>query len=416
VAFSATLLPIKVLNNQGQGSYDVVAQGIIYAANRGARVINISLSGRGGSTALRDAVSYAARRGVLVVAAAGNSGGQVEYPAAYDEVLAVGSVGFNVRRASYSNFGAALDLVAPGGDTDVDLNRDGFPDGVLQQTFRGNPASFGFYYYEGTSMASPHVAGAAALLFARNPALSAGQVRRALEVSASDQGPSGRDNEYGNGLLQAASALAVIVGPPTSTPTPTRSPTSTPTRTPTGPTPTHTPTRPSPPTLTPTPTGTLPPSTQNIIVNGDFETSGGWVFSLTDYPSGYSSDVVHGGARAARLGIVDGSDRYSYSSVWQSVTIPAGARRATLIYWVYPLSQDVYPQDKQMVLILDQRFRVLRTVDQTLADSRQWIQRSYDMTALAGRTVSVYFGVYNGGRTGRPSAMYVDDVSLVVER
>jgi hypothetical protein len=126
--------------------------------------------------------------------------------------------------------------------------------------------------------------------------------------------------------------------------------------------------------------------------------------------------MAHGGARSARLGIVDGRDCYSYSSVWQAVTIPADARRATLTYWVYPLSSDTFPHDVQMVLVLNQRFRIVSNVERTLSDARQWFQRSYDMTPFAGRTVYVYFGVFNGGRTGKPSAMYVDDVAVIVER
>ena len=416
VAFGATLMPVKVLDNRGQGSYDTIARGIIFAADRGARVINLSLSGRGGSSALAEAVDYATRKGVLVVAAAGNSGGAVEYPAAYESVLAVGSVGFDRTRVDYSNFGTQLDLVAPGGNTDVDLNRDGYPDGVLQETFRGDPTQFGFYYYEGTSMAAPHVSGVAALLFARRPAAPAAQVRQALEMTAADLGPAGRDNEYGMGLVQAASALAFIGGPATPTPTSTpQPPTPTPTSTPTGgptPTPTSTPTG----GPTPTPTVTPPPVSGNIIANGDFETDAGWVFGATRCPGAYSMQVVHAGARSARLGIVDGSDCYSYSSVWQAVTIPADARRATLTYWVYPLSSDTFPHDVQMVLVLNRRFRIVSNVERTLSDARQWFQRSYDMTPFAGRTVYVYFGVFNGGRTGKPSAMYVDDVALTVER
>jgi serine protease len=412
VAFDARLMPVKVLDNQGQGSYEAIAQGIIYAADRGVQIINLSLSGRAGSRTLADAVAYAENKGVLVVVAAGNSGGSVEYPAVYDEVLAVGSVGFDRTRVDYSNFGAEIDLVAPGGDTDVDLNGDGYPDGILQQTFQNDPTQFGFYYYEGTSMAAPHVSGVAALLFARNPGATAPQVRQALESTALDLGPAGNDNEYGHGLVQAANALGAIGGPtptPTSTPTatppgPSPTPTSTPTETPMGPTPT--------PTTTPTPG----PVSGNLIVNGDFEADMGWTFGRTPHPAGYNSQVVHAGARSARLGIVDGPDRYSYSSIWQEVTIPADARRATLTYWVYPLSQDVFPRDLQLVLVLNQRFRVNAYAERTLSDSRQWVQHSYDMTAFAGRTVTVYFGVVNRGRTGRPSAMYVDDVSLTFER
>jgi serine protease len=422
VAFNATLMPVKVLDGRGQGSHDAIAQGIIYATDRGARIINLSLSGRTGSSILAEAVDYATSRGVLVVAAAGNSGGAVEYPAAYQNALAVGAVGYDRRRVDYSNFGSQIDLVAPGGDTDVDLNGDGNPDGVLQQTFRGDPTQFNFYYYEGTSMAAPHISGVAGLLFARNPAATASQVRQAMETTALDLGPAGRDNEYGNGLVQAANALAAIGGPQPVTPTPTPTPTTqppTPTFTPTSPSPGPSPTptfTTTPPTATLTPTSTPPPVAGDIIVNGDFESEGGWIFSHTRHPASYSTQPVHGGTRSARVGIVDEIDLYSYSSIVQPVTIPADAQRATLTYWVYPLSHDVFPRDIQMVLILNHRFRTIAFVDRTLSDAQHWFQRSYDMTPFAGRTVYVYFGVYNGGHTGKTSAMYVDDVSLVVER
>jgi serine protease len=417
VAFDALVMPVKVLDARGQGAYDVIAQGIIYAADRGARVINLSASGRGGSQALQEAVNYAANKGVLVVAAAGNSGAEVEYPAAYANALAVGAIGYDLARVDYSNFGPELDLAAPGGNTDVDRNGDGYPDGVLQQTFRGDVTNFGLYFYEGTSMATPHVSGVAAMLFGLSPQASSGQVRRALENTARDLGVLGRDNEYGYGLVQAANALAAIGGPPTSTPTATPSLTPTPSPTPTGPSPTPTFTlTPATPTLTPTPTATLPPTTQNLIANGDFEGAGGWIFSSTRYPAGYSTAVVHGGSRSARAGIVDGFDVFSYSSLWQPATIPPGARRATLTYWVYPISQDVYPRDMQLVLLLDPNFRIIRYLDRTLSNAQQWVSRSYDLTPYAGRTVLIYFGVVNQGYTGRTSAMYVDDVALVVER
>ena len=400
VAFGATLMPVKVLDKQGQGSYDAIAQGIIYAADRGARVINMSLSGRGGSSALAEVVDYATRKGALIVAAAGNSQGPVEYPAAYEKVLAVGSVGYNRTRVDYSNFGPQIALVAPGGDTDVDLNGDGYPDGILQQTFRGDVTSFGFYYYEGTSMATPHISGVAALLFAYNPAATADQVRQAMQSTALDLGPVGRDDEYGYGLVQAANALAAIGGTPpiTATPIPGGTPT------------------PLPPGPTPTPTTTPAPVSGNLIVNGDFEGDTGWIFSSTRRVGSYATEVVHSGARSARVGIVDGADVYSYSSVWQAVTIPADARRATLTYWVYPVSQDTFPQDLQLVLILNEQFHVINYVDRNLSDARQWIQRSYDMTPFAGHRVLVYFGVFNRGCTGKPSALYVDDVALTFER
>jgi len=326
-------------------------------------------------------------------------------------VLAVGSVGYDKVRVGYSDFGPQLELVAPGGDTNVDLNGDGYPDGILQQTFRGNVTDFSYYFYEGTSMAAPHVSAVAALLFARDPAANAQRVREVMESTALDLGPPGRDNDYGYGLVQAADALAALGGAPiTPTPTATFTPTATPTPIAPGPSPT--------PTYSPTPTPSLtpPPVSGNLIVNGGFESTEGWVFSRTRYPAGYSTQIVHSGSRSARLGIVEGRDVYSYSSIWQPVTIPADARRATLTYWVYPISHDVYPHDVQMVLLLNQRFRIIRYVEWTLSDAQQWVEGSYDMTPYAGQTVLVYFGVLNGGRDGRTSAMYVDDVSVTVER
>ena len=129
----------------------------MFATDQGAKIINMSLSGRKSSQMLADAVNYATERGVLIVAAAGNSGGPVEYPAYYENVLAVGAVDFEQDRAPYSNFGPQVDVVAPGGNTGVDRNGDGYPDGILQQTFQGgNYGSFDFFYLEGTSMAAPH--------------------------------------------------------------------------------------------------------------------------------------------------------------------------------------------------------------------------------------------------------------------
>jgi serine protease len=426
VAYNATLMPVKVLNARGQGSFDALAQGIIFAADHGARVINMSLSGRKTSQLLVDAINYATDKGVLIVAAAGNSGGAVEYPAAYDRVLAVGSVEFQQQRAQYSNYGPQVSVVAPGGDTHADINGDGYPDGVLQQTFTpGDYSTFQLKYMEGTSMAAPHVAGVAALLFAFNPGASADQVRQAIESTAMDLGAPGRDDDYGYGLVQAAAALQSLGAGLEPTPTPTQPqplPTSTMTPTPSPippvteeitPTPTVTLT-PPPVTAVPTVT-TAPPTVGEAIVNGGFETDGGWSFGVTQIPGDYSTTVAHSGVRSARLGIAQGYDIYGYSSVWQPVTIPAGITRATLTYWTYPVSSDMYPRDLQMVLLLDDRLFVIGQVEQSLSNVQQWIPGSYDLTPYAGRTVNIYFGVFNNGGTGRTTALYVDDVSVIIE-
>jgi serine protease len=468
VAFGATLMPVKVLNARGQGGFDALARGVIFAADHGARVINMSLSGRKSSQLLQDAIQYAVNKGVLVVAAAGNSGGAVEYPAAYDSVIAVGAVDYRLQRARYSNFGKELDLMAPGGDTHADANGDGLPDGILQETFQGDPTRFALHNMEGTSMATPHVAGLAALLFAFNPAATAAQVRQILETTARDLGAPGFDENYGHGLVQAAAALAamgaqaptetplppsptpspsatmtaplpptathtattkqVLVTPspsPTSTPTPTRvivtpspSPTGTPTSTRVVTVPSASPTSSATATL-PAPITTTTPvisGSEQLIVNGGFEAEGGWIFSQTRVPAAYSTEVVHNGQRSARLGIVSGQDFYSYSSVHQTVTLPAGLRRAVLRYWSYPISQDVYPNDLQLVLILDENFRIAAIADQSLSNARRWLLGSVDLTRFAGRTITIYFGVYNGGGSGSTTAMYLDDVELLIER
>lgn len=216
VAFRASLMPVKVLNRYGSGTYADVAEGIRWAADHGAKVINLSLGGPSPATYLEEAVAYAYNKGVTVVAAAGNDGrGSVSYPAAYDNyVIAVGAVRYDKNRAYYSNYGSSLDIVAPGGDTRVDQNGDGYSDGILQQTFGRRYNDWGYYFYQGTSMATPHVAGVAALLIANNSANSPDEVRSALETTAEDLGASGRDNYYGHGLVNASAALGTTPPPP----------------------------------------------------------------------------------------------------------------------------------------------------------------------------------------------------------
>jgi aminopeptidase S len=155
---------------------------------------------------------------------------------------------------------------------------------------------------------------------------------------------------------------------------------------------------------------------EELIVNGGFEGEGGWVFSQTQVPGAYATEVVNSGQRSARLGIVAGYDVRSYSSVYQTISIPAGVRRATLTYWSYPISPDVYPNDLQLMLLLDEQFRVIRSASQGLSNAREWLPGSVDLTEFAGRTITVYFGVYNDGGTGLTTAMYVDNVVLEVER
>ncbi|MFZ5559887.1 MAG: S8 family peptidase [Patescibacteria group bacterium] len=211
IAFNTCLMPVKVLNSRGSGTYTQVANGIRYAADNGAKVINLSLGGSSASQTLEDAVAYAYNKGVTIVAACGNdNSSSCSYPAAYnDYVIAIGATRYDETKAPYSSYGSSLDLVAPGGDTGVDQNNDGYADGVLQQTFKNSTyvCSFAYYFFQGTSMATPHVSGTAALLLAKGNATNPDQIRTALQETADDLGPAGRDNTYGWGLINAYSAL-----------------------------------------------------------------------------------------------------------------------------------------------------------------------------------------------------------------
>ncbi len=217
VAFNSCLMPVKVLGATGAGTYANVALGIRYAADNGAKVINLSLGGSSDSTTLKDAVAYAYNKGVTVIAAAGNENStSILYPAAYDDyVVAVGAIQYDETRAPYSNYGPSLDIVAPGGNTAVDQNGDGYGDGVLQQTFTisSGRITWGYYFFQGTSMATPHVSGVAALVIA-NGVTGPDNVRAALQTTAEEKGSPGWDATYGWGLVDAYKALQWTAGPP----------------------------------------------------------------------------------------------------------------------------------------------------------------------------------------------------------
>ncbi len=197
VAPEASILPVKVLDATGSGSDSDVAGGIVWAADHGARVVNLSLGGSETSTVLADAVAYARHLGVLLVAAAGNDGGAVGVPARLAGVIAVGAVDSDLARAPFSAGGRALDLVAPGV-------------AILQQTLDG-VGGFADRLFSGTSMASPCVAGVAALALAAGRATTALGVARLLTRTALDLGPAGKDSAYGAGLVRADAALGVAV-------------------------------------------------------------------------------------------------------------------------------------------------------------------------------------------------------------
>ncbi len=207
IAFEATLMPVKVLDHFGSGNTADIADAIRWAADHGAKVINMSLGGGGRSDVMEHAVSYARAKGVVVACAAGNGGrGVVEYPAAYPGSFAVAAVGPTGAKAPYSSWGKELDIAAPGGD-----KSQGEAAGIVQNTIDPQDVSQAVYAsYQGTSMATPHVAGVAALLFAAG-AKNPDQVEKAIILgSKAAPGAKGWTDQYGHGLLDAKGALDAL--------------------------------------------------------------------------------------------------------------------------------------------------------------------------------------------------------------
>ena len=205
IAPGARILPVRVLDADGSGYTSDIIDGIVWAVDNGAQVLNLSLGSNTSSASELLAVEWAVEQGALVVAASGNNyGATVAFPAGYDAALAVGATDAADARAPYSNRGDALDLVAPGGDITADLNDDGYGDGVLQESF--SDGAWGAYFFQGTSMAAPHVAGVAALLIGEGA--SAAEAEEVLLDTARDLGVEGWDSATGVGLLDAGEALS----------------------------------------------------------------------------------------------------------------------------------------------------------------------------------------------------------------
>jgi len=198
------IMPLKVLGGNGSGSVAGIADAIRYAADNGAKVINMSLGGPFPSKALKNAVAYAHKKGVTVICAAGNDGrNKVGYPAGYPGAVAVASTQADEATAFYSNYGKDIDIAAPGGNT-----RNGEAGGVLQNTIKiGDPTKSGYFAFMGTSMASPHAAGVAALIVGEgvtNPVM----VEQILKETA--RRPTGKtysSERYGAGIIDAPAAV-----------------------------------------------------------------------------------------------------------------------------------------------------------------------------------------------------------------
>lgn len=192
IAWDSRVMVVKVLDQNGDGYYSALASGLIYAADNGAQIANLSLGGSMPSQVLQDAVDYAHAHGTLIIASAGNNSSDIQYPAAYDHVMAVAASTRQDERASYSCYGPEMDVTAPGTS--------------ILSTCLGSH----YCYKSGTSMAAPHVAGLAALIYAELPASSPDQVAQLLRDTAQDIQEQGWDPYTGWGRIDAYHALASI--------------------------------------------------------------------------------------------------------------------------------------------------------------------------------------------------------------
>ena len=201
VAPQVKIIPVRVLGSNGTGSASGVAAGIVDAVDGGAHIINMSLGSTQTSSAIFDAVNYAADNDVLLIAASGNCGDsfyflngcssrhQTSYPAGHSVVVSVGATTDSLSRSSFSTANSTVELAAPGSS--------------ILSTYKDNQ----YAKLSGTSMASPNIAGTAALAWAANPSLSASDMRLLLRDAAIDLGPTGRDNQFGYGFVDAYEAV-----------------------------------------------------------------------------------------------------------------------------------------------------------------------------------------------------------------
>lgn len=221
IAWGVKIMPIRVLGKLGGTSYDLI-QSIKFAAGiandsgtvptQAADIINLSLGGGSYSQAEQDVITQARNAGVIIVASAGNNNNSSPfYPAAYNGVVSVSAVDMEKNRSYYSNYGSTIDIAAPGGDLRVDTDGDGYNDGVLSTLGDDSSGSIEFIYafYQGTSMAAPHISGVVALMKSVNLTLTPAEFDSLLSSGSitEDIGTTGRDDQFGYGLIDAFKAV-----------------------------------------------------------------------------------------------------------------------------------------------------------------------------------------------------------------
>ncbi len=207
MAGEVKILPVKVLDAGGTGWWSDIAAGVSYAVDQGAKVINLSLAGTTGSSTLRDAISYAHNKDVTIIVSAGNEGSDIPvYPAAYDEVLSFGATSYDGLRWSLSNYGSNVDVLAPGG--------------LVWSTYWSTAGDTAYQYMSGTSMASPHGAGVAALMYSRDPNIDPEEIKNKILTTATDMGDPGVDSLHGVGLVNAYAAVLAVPTPDPGDPPP----------------------------------------------------------------------------------------------------------------------------------------------------------------------------------------------------
>ncbi|MGI8587018.1 MAG: S8 family serine peptidase [Chloroflexia bacterium] len=243
LAWQAQVMPIKVADSAGNLTSEAWLNGLAWAVQHGAQVVNMSFGGSSTSATEQAAIDDAWNRGAVIVASAGNSGdgaNQVEYPASYNNVVSVAATGNDNSHAYYSEHNSYVTLAAPGGDARFGNDPDGrfivstWPRGL------GSAYQSGYEREIGTSQAAPFVSGLAALMLSTSAAWTNRTLVARMETTATDLGPPGRDDSFGFGLINAVAAVGNPPGP--------SSPGSTPTATP------------APPTVQPTPQPTSAPT------------------------------------------------------------------------------------------------------------------------------------------------------------